>query len=328
MLQGEKILLTGPAGQIALPLGERLAQDNEVWGIARFSGSGDREKVEAAGHHHPRGSTSPTATSATCPDDFTVRAAPRRVPGRRPRLGLGAHGERRGHGAAAAPLPRARAAMVMSTTSVYKPHADPWHPYLETDPFGDANVPYCPTYPISKIAGEAVARYCARAYDLPVVIARMNASYGPNGGLPAYHLDMMVEGDTVRVRHDPCPYSAIHDDDIYDQLEPLLDARVGAGHGRQLGRRRAGAAPRVVRLLLRSSRACPPTCRCTRSRAARSASIVDNAKRLAITGPCKVPWRDGMRRMVEERYPDGFSPGQALTNQTAQLTATATVTEA
>ena len=36
MLSGEKILITGPAGQIAFPLAEHLAADNEVWGIARF----------------------------------------------------------------------------------------------------------------------------------------------------------------------------------------------------------------------------------------------------------------------------------------------------
>jgi hypothetical protein len=33
-LRGEKILVTGPAGQIAFPLASRLAGDNEVWGIA------------------------------------------------------------------------------------------------------------------------------------------------------------------------------------------------------------------------------------------------------------------------------------------------------
>ena len=44
MLTDEKILITGPAGQIAAPLCEYLAADNDVWGIARFSvpGSGAR----------------------------------------------------------------------------------------------------------------------------------------------------------------------------------------------------------------------------------------------------------------------------------------------
>ena len=49
MLSGEKILITGPAGQIAFPLARYLAADNEVWGIARFSEAGSREKVDALG---------------------------------------------------------------------------------------------------------------------------------------------------------------------------------------------------------------------------------------------------------------------------------------
>src|SRR6202044_806681 len=49
MLHDRKILVTGPAGQIAFPLTEFLAADNEVWGLARFGDAGDRERVEAAG---------------------------------------------------------------------------------------------------------------------------------------------------------------------------------------------------------------------------------------------------------------------------------------
>ena len=37
MLSGEKILVTGPAGNIAYPLAAYLAPHNEVWGLARFS---------------------------------------------------------------------------------------------------------------------------------------------------------------------------------------------------------------------------------------------------------------------------------------------------
>ena len=36
-LRGKRILVTGPAGQIAFPLVEELSQHNEVWGIARFT---------------------------------------------------------------------------------------------------------------------------------------------------------------------------------------------------------------------------------------------------------------------------------------------------
>jgi nucleoside-diphosphate-sugar epimerase len=49
MIEGQKILITGPAGQIAFPLAKALAERNEVWGIARFSDPEKRREVEAAG---------------------------------------------------------------------------------------------------------------------------------------------------------------------------------------------------------------------------------------------------------------------------------------
>ena len=119
---------------------------------------------------------------------------------------------------------KAKAALVMSTHSVYRPQDDPLHVFLETDPLGEVNAAHSPTYSMSKIAQEAVARYCARLLDLPVVIARMNASYGPNGGLPTMHLDAIAAGNAITTRWDPCPYSLIHQDDINAQTEGLLDA--------------------------------------------------------------------------------------------------------
>ena len=118
----------------------------------------------------------------------------------------------------------AKAALVMSTFEVYKPQPDPWHVYAESDALGDANSQFDPTYSVSKIAQEAVARACARSLDLPVVIPRMNASYGANGGLLAYHLDFLLAGQPIRVRWDPAVYSPIHQDDINAQIEPLLAA--------------------------------------------------------------------------------------------------------
>ncbi len=45
LLEAQKILITGPAGQIAFPLARRLAAANEVWGIARFSDPASRERA-------------------------------------------------------------------------------------------------------------------------------------------------------------------------------------------------------------------------------------------------------------------------------------------
>ena len=48
-LSGKKILITGPTGQVALPVVERLAGSSEVWALARFSKEEDRARIEALG---------------------------------------------------------------------------------------------------------------------------------------------------------------------------------------------------------------------------------------------------------------------------------------
>src|SRR6266536_6095445 len=118
----------------------------------------------------------------------------------------------------------AKAVLIMSTSEVYKPGPDPIHVITEDDPLGDSNSLFDPTYSVSKIAQEAVARSCARAYNIPVVIARMNASYGDNGGLLTYHLDWILAGKPVFVKWDPAMYSPIHQDDINAHVSALLGA--------------------------------------------------------------------------------------------------------
>ena len=249
MLSDEKILLTGPAGQIAFPLAEYLAGDNEVWGLARFSNPDDKAKVEAVGVKAVKGDMG-DGDFAELPDDFTyvIHFAALMAPGWDFDAAFRANAE--GTGLLLSHCRKAKAALVMSTHSVYRPPADgdPHHVFPETDPLGEVNAAHAPTYSMSKIAQEAVARTCARLFDLPVTIARMNASYGRNGGLPAMQMDTLLAGDPVTTRWDPCMYSPIHQDDINAQTEALLDAATVPGHHRELGRRRAGERAGVVRL--------------------------------------------------------------------------------
>jgi hypothetical protein len=150
------------------------------------------------------------------------------------------------------------------------------------------------------------------------VIARMNASYGANGGLPAYHLDWVVAGEPVVVRWDPCPYSPIHEDDINAQAERLLGAAsvpatvVNWGGDEVVSPQEwcayfgelTGRVPNVV------VREMPGTQR---------GSILDPAKRRAITGPCAVGWRDGMRRTFEARYHEGVEGVSGVSGQASNL---------
>jgi nucleoside-diphosphate-sugar epimerase len=299
MLSGEKILLTGPAGQIAFPLAEYLARDNEVWGIARFGDPSTRERVDAIGVTTVAGDIG-DGDFSDLPDDFTylLHLAAFMAPGFDFDHAIRVNAE--GTGLLLEHCQLAKAALVMSTHSVYRPQEDPLHVFLETDPIGEVNSAHSPTYSMSKIAQEAVARYCARSLELPVVIARMNASYGPNGGLPTMHLDAIAAGDPITTRWDPCPYSPIHQDDINEQTEPLLGAASvpatvvnWAGDegvsvqewARYMGELTGKEA--VVNVV-----ETPGTLR---------GSIASDAKRATFTGPCTVSWKDGLRRVWESR---------------------------
>jgi nucleoside-diphosphate-sugar epimerase len=223
MLEGMKILVTGPAGQIAVPLASALAESNEVWGIARFTDAATREKVESAGVKAHAADLA-TGDFDGLPDDFdyVLHLATYRSGGLDYDQALRVNAE--GTQLLLEHCRSSRGVLVMSTSEVYKPQADPHHHYCESDPLGDSNSRLDPTYSVSKISQEAVARACARAYGIPVVIARMNASYGANGGLLAYHLDWILSGRPVMVKWDPAMYSPIHEDDIFGQTGALLAA--------------------------------------------------------------------------------------------------------
>ncbi len=303
VLRGEKILITGVTGQIAFPLAAFLAQHNDVWGLARFSDPGSRRQVDALGVSTVKCDLASGNLSGV-PDDFThvVHLAAFQGPGNNFDLALRENAETTGF--VLMHCRRARAALVMSTHSVYKPNPDPRHSYRETDPMGDVNPQHSPTYSVAKIGQEAVARFCARAYDLPVTIARMNAAYGPRGGLPALHADSIAAGSPVWTRWGPCLYSPIYQDDINTQAASLLAAasvpativnwagdeavsvQDWCAYAGELLDTPAEVIVRPVEGTLRGS-------------------VADVSRRLDITGPCAVDWREGMRRTIAARHPTG-----------------------
>jgi len=307
VLSDEKILITGPAGQIAFPMARDLARDNEVWGVARFSDPATRAQVEQVG---VRTLTIDLAEPdfTELPDDFTyvLHLAVAQTSGLDYDFSIRANAE--GTGLLLQHCRKAKAALVMSTHSVYKPPADgdPWHVFAETDPLGDVNAAHAPTYSMSKIAQEAVARTCARLFDLPVTIARMNASYGPDGtgGLPVMQMDALMAGNPVVTRWDPCMYMPIHTDDITAQTEALLD---GASATHPTIVNWAGDQPVSVQewcAWIGELTGIDPVVESRPVDGTLRGSVTDNTKRLALTGPCSVDWREGFRSVLAQRHPD------------------------
>ncbi|MCU1398045.1 MAG: NAD-dependent epimerase/dehydratase [Acidimicrobiales bacterium] len=303
-LSDEKILITGVAGQIAFPMARLLAADNEVWGLARFTDPTGIDKVRAAGIT-PVICDLGVGDMSAVPDDFTlvIHLAAFIGPGMDYDLAIRDNAE--ATGLLLQHCRSARAALVMSTHSVYKPQEDPMYVFHETAALGDCNNTTSPPYSVSKIGQEAVARFCARAFDIPVTIARMNASYGPNGGLPAIHANILAEGNAVTTRWDPCMYSPIYEDDINLQVAALLDAASTpativnwAGDEPVSAQEWSAYAGELMGI--------EATVNVTPIENTLRGSIADTTRRLSITGPCTVDWREGMRRTVAARHPDRY----------------------
>jgi nucleoside-diphosphate-sugar epimerase len=301
MLSGEKILVTGPAGNIAEPICEFLAPSNEVWGIARFSEAGSRERLEGFGVT-TRSCDLASGSFDGVPDDFTiVLHLAALITGSDYDRSISVNAE--GTGLLLQHCRKAKAALVMSTGSVYKPHEDPWHAYVETDPLGEDALPGTPTYAISKIAEEGVARAASRMFDLPVVIARMNAAYGRKSGLQAVHLEQILAGQPVVVRWDPCPYSPIASEDICAQVEAMLGAATTPANIVNWGGDEA-VGPQDWCPFLADLAGVEAELVVQEVPGAKRGVVVDATKRRSITGPCTVPWQEGMRRMFAALHPE------------------------
>lgn len=300
MLSGEKILVTGPAGRIAHGIVKTLAPDNEVWGIARFSDPAARAEVEALGVT-TRAVDLGDADFGDLPSDFTYVLHIAADFGEDYERGLRVNAE--GTGLLLSHCRSAKAALVMSTLTVYKPHPDPFHAFREDDPIGDQLLPHPQPYSIVKIAEEAVARYCARELDLPITIARMGSAYGDRGGLPLWHLQAIAAGNPVVARWDPLPYSPIHYDDINAQVGALLDAATVPATIVNW----AGDVPVTVQQWsahFAELLGVDADVQVEEVPGASRGSVGDATKRSSITGPCTVDWKVGFREMAAHHLPD------------------------
>jgi nucleoside-diphosphate-sugar epimerase len=299
-LRNEKILVTGPAGQIAFPLAARLARDNEVWGIARFGAPKSRERVEKAGIH-TRAIDLADPSWGDLPDDFTVvlHLAAAIVLGRDFDRAMRINAE--GTGKVMQRHHSARACLMMSTCGVYLSPEDGDRALVETDALGGSHQPYAPTYCVSKIAQEGVARFSAEGFGLPTTIARMNVAYGNNGGLPAMALEMILAGRPIPILSGHSVCSPIHEDDIFEQTPRLLAAAAIPATITNWGGDEPvdfGEMCRYIGALVGRE------AKLTESSDGIHQYKLDTAKRTDLAGRCEVGWKAGVRRMIAARHPD------------------------
>jgi UDP-glucuronate 4-epimerase len=296
-LTGEKILVTGATGQVALPITLALARDNDVTGIARFRDPVARTRLEDAGVRCIEVDVARDDLSAV-PDEFDVVLNLAVVKSGRFDLDITANAE--AAGLLMARCRGARAFLHCSSTGVYEPAGH--RRLLETDALGDNHRAIMPTYSIAKIAAEAVVRTGARQWQLPTTIARLNVPYGDNGGWPAFHLEQIIAGDPVALHPErPNQFNPIHEDDLIAMIPGLLAI--------------ASVPATIVNWAGAESATIEEWCEYMAALVGKDASFVvtdrtiasvttDNTRLHELVGATRVSWRDGMARMVAARHPE------------------------
>lgn len=303
MLEGKKVLITGHTGQIAHAVADYWATRCELWGLARYSRPGSREVAESMG-------LVPVVCDLTSGDfngvpddfDFVVHFAGNTSPATQDE---GMEDNADATGLLVHHCRGAQAFLHVSTTGVYSRHPDHFHRYREGDRIGGAT-DYAPFYGGSKTAAEGVVRTLGRIYALPTTIARMDVAYGgpqDDGGLPGICLDSLAGGQPITIPASwPCLHMPIHEDDIARQVEPLLAAATIPSNVVNWGGDEVVSVEEFTDYLGTLTGLGPNYNRTDEDPMPQGA--LDNTRRIAQVGACKVNWREGMRRMVKARRPD------------------------
>lgn len=297
-LSGAKILVTGPTGQVALPLTLALAADNDVWGVARFTDAAARGRLEDARVTCVAADLATTDFSEVPTDfDFVLNLAVTKGGNADWDRDLAANGE-----SIALLMARTtpKAFLHCSSTAVYQ-HVGPGHALVETDPLGDNHRVMFPTYSLAKIAAEVVARAAAREHGVPTTIARLNVPYGDNGGWPGWHLEFMKAGHPISLHPErPNRFNPIHEDDILATVPSLLEAASVPATVVNWGGEPASIEEWCE--LLGELTGLEP--RFEETPDTIGSVFVDLTKMHDLVGTTEVSWRDGIRRMVAARHPE------------------------
>ncbi len=296
-IDGKKILITGPTGQVAEPVVAAWASRAEVHTLARFSNAGDRDRIEALGARCVAVDLANPAGLADLDRDFDYVLNFAVVKSGNFDYDLAANAE--GLGRLMAHCREASAFLHLSSTAVYEyAGLEPRH---EDAPLGDNHRVMFPTYSISKIAAETVCRFTARQFGLPTVIARLSVPYGDNGGWPWFHLMMMEQGMPIDVHPEqPNYYNLLHADDYLEKLPLLLAAASVDPVTVNFGGSDATSVEQWCAYLAELT-GLDPVFR--ENPQAFGSLRIDTTLMHELIGETRVPWRDGIRSMVEKLSP-------------------------
>lgn len=298
-LSGRRLVVTGCTGQVGGAVTRALAADNDVIGLARFADPAARSALETLGVRCvPVDLARPDLTAVPTDVDHVLHFAVTKSG--RWRTDLAANGEAVGH--LMAHFAGVESFLHCSSTAVYAPNGGV--PMAEDDALGDHHRAMMPTYSIAKIAAETTARFAARHFGVPTIIARLNVPYGDEGGWPFFHLLMTRGAIPIPVHPDGSRYNPIHHDDIVAHLPALLAAAsTPAVTVNWAGDDVVAIADWVAHLAAVAGLAEPDAGFLVESETALPSAVIDTTRQHELVGACSVDWRDGLTRLVEANPP-------------------------
>lgn len=296
MISGERILVTGPAGHLTRPIVRALAPDNEVWGLARFSQPGSRAELEAMGvtcvakdlagdplddlptdfdRVFHAGAVVAMASEADMAYTFKVNAE--------------------GTGRLLEHCRAAKTFVFCSTGGVY---AKQDRPVREDDDYGAP----IPAYSLSKVTAEQLVQFLAPRLEVPTIILRIGAVYGPEATGPMVRIQRMLRGKDVWVNPaEPRQGSVMWVDDAVRLAIVALEK----GRIPPVTVNFSGDDPVSIEEYCRYSGellGVEPGFRYTDE--TYPANQMDTTLMHEVLGACEVGWREGFRRLLEARFPE------------------------
>ena len=297
-LRGSKLLITGPTGQVALPVVEHFANIADVYALARFSKKEDRERIQAMGARVIVADLAKPDTLAGIPEDIDYVLNFAVVKSGDFEYDLAANAE--GVGNLMMRCAAAKAFVHFSSTAVYEYAGQ--EPRKENSPLGDNHRVMFPTYSISKIAAETVCRFVAHQQHIPTTIARLSVPYGDNGGWMYFHMLMMQQGMPIEIHPDgPNYYNPLHADDYIEKIPYLLGAASDEVTTLNFGGSEKVSIEEWCAYIGELTGFEP---KFSENPRAFGSLAIDTTRMEALIGTTAVDWREGIRRQLQNLAPE------------------------
>lgn len=295
-MRDKKILITGPAGHLTIPIVRELAPDNDVWGLARFSDPAQRTMLEGLGVRCVKKDLA-TDPLDDLPTDFDIvfHAGAMVAMASEDDMAYTFEVNVQGTGKLLEHCRDVDTFVFCSTGGVY---AHQSRPVTETDDYGAP----IPAYSLSKIAAEQLVKFLATKHEIPTIILRIGAVYGPDATGPMVRINRMLRGKEVWVNPtEPRKGSVMWVDDAVR----LAIVAMERGEVPPVVTNFSGDDPVSIdeyctyagELL-----GIEPTFKWTEE--TYPANRMDTTKMHEVLGYPQVGWKEGFRRLLEAQFPD------------------------